>query len=117
LLALLYYDSGFILPCHFSNFSLVDLTREHANEDEKEEECGDCEQKHEDAMHEACHYISCRMVDLLYFSIGSLYVFHLHLVNIFDYPFILLELLLEALRKIFHSSYHLKHVFFDFGPL
>lgn len=101
----------------FLDFSVVDLTREHANEDEKEEESGNCEQKHEDAMHETCYYISCRVIDLLDFSVGLLYVLHLHLVNIFDHPFILLELFLEAFRKIFHSSYHLKHIIFDFGPI
>lgn len=54
---------------------MIDLAREHSNEDEHEEEDSNGEEQHQDALHKASHHMFRLIVNLGYFSVRLLNIF------------------------------------------
>ena len=96
---------------------MIDLAREHSNEDEHEDKADYCKNQHENALHEACHHVLGLMVNLFYFCVGLLNVLHLKVANFLNHRFILLKLLLEAFGERLHARDHLQHILLQFYSL
>ena len=89
---------------------MIYFTREHSNENEHEQKSSDGEYQHEYSLHEACCYMFCLIINLIYLSFCFLNILLLQTTHLLYHSLILLELLFESLRELLHSLYHIYHI-------
>ena len=91
-------------------FSVVDLTGEHSDKNEHEDEGCNRKNHHKDSLHKASHHVLRLVVYFFHLRVSFLDVFGLEGTHILYYYFVFFKLLLEALSELLHAMHHLKHV-------